>query len=235
MRAADCIVDIGPGAGEHGGKVVAIGTAEDIMKCEESITGAYLSGRMQIPVPSERRKPCLLYTSIPRSTRTSAPTCPRARCWWALPEPVKPCWHGRWQERLMCRSSPFPVQRSWRCSWEWARPRSGICSSRPRKRPPVSCSSTRSTPSARSGTVSYTHLDVYKRQAKVFAGDESGFAPCTAEAVMEVLRPFGVSFTGFKDITGTAADNLAPVSYTHLPEGCNPCLFFLLFNLRNLL
>ncbi|PST30053.1 excinuclease ABC subunit UvrA [Enterocloster lavalensis] len=57
MRAADCIVDIGPGAGEHGGKVVAIGTAEDIMKCEESITGAYLSGRMQIPVPSERRKP----------------------------------------------------------------------------------------------------------------------------------------------------------------------------------
>ena len=57
MRAADCIVDIGPGAGEHGGKVVAIGTAEDIMKCEKSITGAYLSGRMQIPVPSERRKP----------------------------------------------------------------------------------------------------------------------------------------------------------------------------------
>ena len=57
MRAADCIVDIGPGAGEHGGKVVAIGTAEDIMKCEESITGAYLSGCMQIPVPSERRKP----------------------------------------------------------------------------------------------------------------------------------------------------------------------------------
>ena len=57
MRAADCIVDIGPCAGEHGGKVVAIGTAEDIMKCEESITGAYLSGRMQIPVPSERRKP----------------------------------------------------------------------------------------------------------------------------------------------------------------------------------
>ena len=57
MRAADCIVDIGPGAGEHGGKVVAIGTAEDIMKCEESITGAYRSGRMQIPVPSERRKP----------------------------------------------------------------------------------------------------------------------------------------------------------------------------------
>lgn len=57
MRAADCIVDIGPGAGEHGGQVVAIGTAEEIMQCEESITGAYLSGRKKIPVPSERRKP----------------------------------------------------------------------------------------------------------------------------------------------------------------------------------
>ena len=57
MRAADCIVDIGPGAGEHGGEVVAIGTAEEIMKNEKSITGAYLSGRIQIPVPSERRKP----------------------------------------------------------------------------------------------------------------------------------------------------------------------------------
>ncbi|MEF9954365.1 MAG: excinuclease ABC subunit UvrA [Clostridium sp.] len=57
MRAADCIVDIGPGAGEHGGKVVAIGTAEQIMKCKESITGAYLSGRITIPVPEERRKP----------------------------------------------------------------------------------------------------------------------------------------------------------------------------------
>ncbi len=57
MRAADYIVDIGPGAGEHGGRVVATGTAEDIMNCEESITGAYLSGRMQIPVPRERKKP----------------------------------------------------------------------------------------------------------------------------------------------------------------------------------
>ena len=56
MRAADCIVDIGPGAGEHGGEVVAVGTAEEIMKCEKSITGAYLSGRIQIPVPKERRK-----------------------------------------------------------------------------------------------------------------------------------------------------------------------------------
>ena len=57
MRQADCIVDIGPGAGEHGGEVVAVGTAEEIMKCERSVTGAYLSGRIRIPVPSERRKP----------------------------------------------------------------------------------------------------------------------------------------------------------------------------------
>ena len=57
MRAADCIVDIGPGAGEHGGQVVAVGTAEEIMQCEDSITGAYLSGRIQIPVPKERRSP----------------------------------------------------------------------------------------------------------------------------------------------------------------------------------
>ena len=57
MRAADTIVDIGPGAGEHGGKLVAIGTAEEIMKCPESITGAYLSGRKKIPVPKERKAP----------------------------------------------------------------------------------------------------------------------------------------------------------------------------------
>ncbi len=57
MMAADYIVDIGPGAGKNGGKVVATGTAEDIMKCEESITGAYLSGRIKIPVPEARRKP----------------------------------------------------------------------------------------------------------------------------------------------------------------------------------
>ena len=57
MRAADCIVDIGPGAGEHGGEVVAVGKAEDIIACETSITGAYLSGRKKIPVPSARRKP----------------------------------------------------------------------------------------------------------------------------------------------------------------------------------
>lgn len=57
MRAADYIVDIGPGAGTHGGEVVAAGTAADIMKCRKSITGAYLSGRIKIPVPEERRKP----------------------------------------------------------------------------------------------------------------------------------------------------------------------------------
>ena len=57
MWAADCVVDIGPGAGEHGGKLVEIGTAETLMANPESITGAYLSGRCQIPVPKERKKP----------------------------------------------------------------------------------------------------------------------------------------------------------------------------------
>ena len=57
MRAADCVVDIGPGAGEHGGRLVAIGTAEEIMKNPDSITGQYLSGKLQIPVPAVRRKP----------------------------------------------------------------------------------------------------------------------------------------------------------------------------------
>lgn len=57
MRAADYIVDIGPGAGRNGGKVVAVGTADDIMACKDSVTGAYLSGRIKIPVPKERRKP----------------------------------------------------------------------------------------------------------------------------------------------------------------------------------
>ena len=57
MRAADYIVDIGPAAGVHGGEVVEAGTAADIMKCKKSITGAYLSGRIKIPVPSERRRP----------------------------------------------------------------------------------------------------------------------------------------------------------------------------------
>ena len=57
MFAADHIVDIGPGAGEHGGEVIAEGTAEEIMQVPESITGAYLSGRIRIPVPEERRRP----------------------------------------------------------------------------------------------------------------------------------------------------------------------------------
>ena len=57
MRAADCVVDIGPGAGEHGGELVAIGTAEEIMENPNSVTGQYLSGKIKIPVPSVRRKP----------------------------------------------------------------------------------------------------------------------------------------------------------------------------------
>ncbi|SEF93579.1 excinuclease ABC subunit UvrA [Lachnospira multipara] len=57
MRAADFIVDIGPGAGKNGGEVVATGTAKQIMECKNSITGAYLSGRIKIPVPKTRRKP----------------------------------------------------------------------------------------------------------------------------------------------------------------------------------
>ena len=57
MRAADCVVDIGPGAGEHGGELVEIGTAETLMKNERSVTGAYLSGRCKIPVPMERKQP----------------------------------------------------------------------------------------------------------------------------------------------------------------------------------
>ncbi len=57
MRSADYIVDVGPGAGVHGGEIVATGTAEDIMKCSESVTGQYLSGKLVIPVPEERREP----------------------------------------------------------------------------------------------------------------------------------------------------------------------------------
>ena len=57
MLAADFIVDIGPGAGEHGGEVIAAGTAQDLMKCENSVTGAYLSGKLKIPVPEKRREP----------------------------------------------------------------------------------------------------------------------------------------------------------------------------------
>ena len=57
MLAADYIVDIGPGAGEHGGQVVAVGNAQEIMKNPNSVTGAYLSGKIKIPVPTERKKP----------------------------------------------------------------------------------------------------------------------------------------------------------------------------------
>ena len=57
MRAADYIVDIGPRAGIHGGEIICTGTAEDIMKCKDSLTGAYLSGRIRIPVPESRREP----------------------------------------------------------------------------------------------------------------------------------------------------------------------------------
>ena len=57
MLAADYIVDIGPGAGEHGGEVVAAGTAEEIMQNKNSVTGAYLSGKIKIPVPEKRKKP----------------------------------------------------------------------------------------------------------------------------------------------------------------------------------
>ena len=57
MRAADCIVDIGPGAGEHGGQLVGMGTAEELMQNPKSITGAYLSGKLKIPVPEVRKEP----------------------------------------------------------------------------------------------------------------------------------------------------------------------------------
>ncbi len=57
MRDADCVVDIGPGAGDHGGRILEIGTAEDLMKCKESITGDYLAGRRSIPIPDQRREP----------------------------------------------------------------------------------------------------------------------------------------------------------------------------------
>jgi excinuclease ABC subunit A len=57
MRQADCVVDIGPGAGEHGGELVAMGSVDDLIKCPESVTGRYLSGELQIPVPKTRKQP----------------------------------------------------------------------------------------------------------------------------------------------------------------------------------
>jgi excinuclease ABC subunit A len=64
MREADFIVDIGPGAGEHGGEIVAAGTIEDILACEKSITGQYLSGKKKIPVPAARREPGDKFISV---------------------------------------------------------------------------------------------------------------------------------------------------------------------------
>jgi excinuclease ABC subunit A len=64
MRAADFIVDLGPGAGEHGGEIVATGTIEDIMKCKKSVTGQYLSGVKEIPMPAKRRKGSGKFLSI---------------------------------------------------------------------------------------------------------------------------------------------------------------------------
>ena len=57
MRQADCVIDIGPGAGDHGGRLVAMGTVDDIINCPESITGQYLSGRLKIEAPQERKQP----------------------------------------------------------------------------------------------------------------------------------------------------------------------------------
>ena len=76
MLAADYIVDIGPGAGSHGGEVVACGTAQEIMKNPKSITGAYLSGRIKIPVPDERRKP----TGFPDDQRRTGEQPEKHRC-----------------------------------------------------------------------------------------------------------------------------------------------------------
>ena len=72
IRAADHVVDIGPGAGVHGGHIVAEGSFDDLVASSESLTGAYLSGRRSFPTPAERRQSCLLYTSpSPRDLSTS--------------------------------------------------------------------------------------------------------------------------------------------------------------------
>ena len=69
MLAADCIVDIGPGAGEHGGQVVAVGTAQELMANEKSVTGAYLSGRLKIPVPEKKRETDRIFESSRRKRK----------------------------------------------------------------------------------------------------------------------------------------------------------------------
>ena len=94
-------------------------------------------------------------STTPRSTRKSAPSCPRARCWWARRAPARPCWPRPWPERPTCPSSPSPAPTSWRCSWVWAPPASATCSRRPTRWPPASCSSTRSTPSASPATTAW--------------------------------------------------------------------------------
>ena len=62
--------------------------------------------------------------------------CPRASCWWALRAPARPCWPRPWQASPTCPSSPSPARSLWRCSWAWARPRSGTCSSQAKEKAP---------------------------------------------------------------------------------------------------
>ena len=111
------------------------------------------------PARTKPRRTCRrssIICTTPASIRRSALPCPRASCWWALRAPARPCWPRPWPVSPTCRSSPCPAPSSWRCSWAWALPRSATCSSRPRKRPPASSSSMRSTPSARSATAAST-------------------------------------------------------------------------------
>ena len=101
MRAADYIVDIGPGAGVHGGEVVAAGTAEEVMNTPGSITGDYLSGRKRIPVPTERRKGSGNFLTIRgaaennlRGVDVSIPWAPSPASP-ACPVPASPPWSTR--------------------------------------------------------------------------------------------------------------------------------------------
>ena len=83
------------------------------------------------------------YLHDPKKYEEIGASMPRASCSSALRVPARPCWQRPWRANPTCRSSPSPARSSWRCSWAWARPKSAICSSRPRKRPPASSSSTR--------------------------------------------------------------------------------------------